>query len=214
MGQLIDGVWHDTGTIPNLPAVNFNVQLPHFVTGSLPMALPGPTGTGGFIAEKDRYHLYVSLACPWAHRTLIMRKLKGLEPFISVSVVNPLMLENGWTFDDSFPGATGDTLYQNEFLYQLYLHADPHYSGRVTVPVLWDKKNHTIVSNESAEIIRMFNTAFDALGAKAGDYYPPALQTKIDELNGWIYDTVNNGVYKAGFATSQGSLRRGGGESV
>lgn len=167
------------------------------------MALPRPTGTGGFIAEKDRYHLYVSLACPWAHRTLIMRKLKGLEPFISVSVVNPLMLENGWTFDDSFPGATGDTLYQNEFLYQLYLHADPHYSGRVTVPVLWDKKNHTIVSNESAEIIRMFNTAFDALGAKAGDYYPPALQTKIDELNGWIYDTVNNGVYKAGFATSQ-----------
>ncbi len=111
-----------------------------------------------------------------------MRKLKGLEPFISVSVVNPLMLENGWTFDDSFPGATGDTLYQHEFLYQLYLHADPHYSGRVTVPVLWDKKNHTIVSNESAEIIRMFNTAFDALGAKAGDYYPPALQTKIDEL--------------------------------
>ena len=132
-----------------------------------------------------------------------MRKLKGLEPFISVSVVNPLMLENGWTFDDSFPGATGDTLYQHEFLYQLYLHADPHYSGRVTVPVLWDKKNHIIVSNESAEIIRMFNTAFDALGAKAGDYYPPALQTKIDELNGWIYDTVNNGVYKAGFATSQ-----------
>lgn len=113
------------------------------------------------------------------------------------------MLENGWTFDDSFPGATGDTLYQHEFLYQLYLHADPHYSGRVTVPVLWDKKNHTIVSNESAEIIRMFNTAFDALGAKAGDYYPPALQTKIEELNGWIYDTVNNGVYKAGFATSQ-----------
>ncbi len=115
MGQLIDGVWHDTGTIPNLPAVNFNVQLPHFVTGSLPMARQGPTGTGGFIAEKDRYHLYVSLACPWAHRTLIMRKLKGLEPFISVSVVNPLMLENGWTFDDSFPGATGDTLYQHEF---------------------------------------------------------------------------------------------------
>lgn len=184
------------GTIPNLPAVNFNVQLPHFVTGSLPMA-HCPTGTGGFIAEKDRYHLYISLACPWAHRTLIMRKLKGLEPFISVSVVNPLMLENGWTFDDSFPGATGDTLYQHEFLYQLYLHADPHYSGRVNVPCC-GTKNHTIVSNESAEIIRMFNTAFDALGAKAGDYYPPALQTKIDELNGWIYDTVNNGVYKAG----------------
>ncbi|SUX83301.1 Glutathione S-transferase, C-terminal domain [Citrobacter koseri] len=113
------------------------------------------------------------------------------------------MLENGWTFDDNFPAATGDTLYQHEFLYQLYLHADPHYSGRVTVPVLWDKKNHTIVSNESAEIIRMFNTAFDALGAKAGDYYPTALRGKIDELNSWIYDNVNNGVYKAGFATSQ-----------
>ncbi|NEN67765.1 glutathione S-transferase family protein, partial [Escherichia coli] len=148
-------------------------------------------------------HLYVSLACPWAHRTLILRKLKGLEPFISVSVVKPLMLENGWTFADDFPGATGDQLYHHQFLYQLYLQADPHYTGRVTVPVLWDKKQQTIVSNESAEIIRMFNTAFDGLGARAGDYYPPALREKIDELNGWIYDNVNNGVYKAGFATSQ-----------
>ncbi len=112
------------------------------------------------------------------------------------------MLENGWTFDDDFPAATGDTLYQHEFLYQLYLHADPHYTGRVTVPVLWDKSS-TIVSNESAEIIRMFNTAFDGLGATAGDYYPPALRENIDALNGWIYDNVNNGVYKAGFATSQ-----------
>lgn len=203
MGQLIDGVWHDTWYDTKSTGGKFQRSASAFRNWLTADGAPGPTGTGGFIAEKDRYHLYVSLACPWAHRTLIMRKLKGLEPFISVSVVNPLMLENGWTFDDSFPGATGDTLYQNEFLYQLYLHADPHYSGRVTVPVLWDKKNHTIVSNESAEIIRMFNTAFDALGAKAGDYYPPALQTKIDELNGWIYDTVNNGVYKAGFATSQ-----------
>ncbi|PIN65684.1 glutathione-dependent reductase [Klebsiella pneumoniae] len=162
----------------------------------------GPSGEGGFAAEKDRYHLYVSLACPWAHRTLIMRKLKGLEPFLPVSVVNPLMLENGWTFDDSFPEATGDTLYQHDFLYQLYLHADPHYTGRVTVPVLWDKKQQTIVSNESAEIIRMFNTAFDGLGAGRG-VLPPALREQIDELNGWIYDNVNNGVYKAGFATSQ-----------
>ena len=203
MGQLIDGVWHDTWYDTKSTGGKFQRSASAFRNWLTADGAPGPTGTGGFIAEKDRYHLYVSLACPWAHRTLIMRKLKGLEPFISVSVVNPLMLENGWTFDDSFPGATGDTLYQHEFLYQLYLHADPHYSGRVTVPVLWDKKNHTIVSNESAEIIRMFNTAFDALGAKAGDYYPPALQTKIDELNGWIYDTVNNGVYKAGFATSQ-----------
>ena len=194
MGQLIDGVWHDTWYDTKSTGGKFQRSASAFRNWLTADGAPGPTGKGGFAAEKDRYHLYVSLACPWAHRTLIMRKLKGLEPFISVSVVNPLMLENGWTFDDSFPGATGDTLYQHEFLYQLYLHADPHYSGRVTVPVLWDKKNHTIVSNESAEIIRMFNTAFDALGAKAGDYYPPALQLKIDELNGWIYDTVNNGV--------------------
>ncbi len=140
--------------------------------------------------------MYVSLACPWAHRTLIMRKLKGLEPFLPVSVVNPLMLENGWTFDDSFPEATGDTLYQHDFLYQLYLHADPHYTGRVTVPVLWDKKQQTIVSNESAEIIRMFNTAFDGLGARAGDYYPPALREQIDELNGWIMTTSTTACIK------------------
>ena len=214
MGQLIDGVWHDTWYDTKSTGGKFQRSASAFRNWLTADGAPGPTGTGGFIAEKDRYHLYVSLACPWAHRTLIMRKLKGLEPFISVSVVNPLMLENGWTFDDSFPGATGDTLYQHEFLYQLYLRADPHYSGRVTVPVLWDKKNHTIVSNESAEIIRMFNTAFDALGAKAGDYYPPALQTKIDELNGWIYDTVNNGVYKSWLCHQPASLRRGGGESV
>ncbi|SQJ93067.1 putative glutathione S-transferase [Escherichia coli] len=166
MGQLIDGVWHDTWYDTKSTGGKFQRSASAFRNWLTADGAPGPTGTGGFIAEKDRYHLYVSLACPWAHRTLIMRKLKGLEPFISVSVVNPLMLENGWTFDDSFPGATGDTLYQNEFLYQLYLHADPHYSGRVTVPVLWDKKNHTIVSNESAEIIRMFNTAFDAWARK------------------------------------------------
>ncbi|WP_233208926.1 glutathione S-transferase family protein, partial [Erwinia sp. B116] len=140
---------------------------------------------------------------PWAHRTLIMRQLKGLEETISVSVVHPLMLENGWTFDEDFPAATGDSLYQNEYLYQLYLHAEPTYTGRVTVPVLWDKQQHTIVSNESADIIRMLNSAFDGVGARAGDYYPDDLQAQIDELNGWIYDTVNNGVYKSGFATSQ-----------
>ncbi|TGD36394.1 glutathione-dependent reductase, partial [Salmonella enterica subsp. enterica serovar Poona] len=203
MGQLIDGVWHDTWYDTKSSGGKFQRSASAFRNWLTADGAPGPSGEGGFAAEKDRYHLYVSLACPWAHRTLIFRKLKGLEPFIPVSVVNPLMLENGWTFDDTFPAATGDTLYQHEFLYQLYQHADLHYSGRVTVPVLWDKKNHTIVSNESAEIIRMFNSAFDGLGAKAGDYYPPALQSKIDELNGWIYDNVNNGVYKAGFATSQ-----------
>lgn len=132
MGQLIDGVWHDTWYDTKSTGGKFQRSASAFRNWLTADGAPGPTGTGGFIAEKDRYHLYVSLACPWAHRTLIMRKLKGLEPFISVSVVNPLMLENGWTFDDSFPGATGDTLYQHEFLYQLYLHADPHYSGRVT----------------------------------------------------------------------------------
>lgn len=202
MGLLIEGHWHDQwyesskdGAFQREQALRRN-----WVTmdGS-----PGPTGSGGFVAQAGRYHLYVSLACPWAHRTLITRQIKGLESLIEVSVVSWLMLENGWTFDDSFPEATGDTLYQHDFLYQLYLHADPHYTGRVTVPVLWDKKQQTIVSNESAEIIRMFNTAFDGLGARAGDYYPPALREQIDELNGWIYDNVNNGVYKAGFATSQ-----------
>ena len=203
MGQLIDGVWHDTWYDTKSTGGRFQRSTSAFRNWLTADGSAGPSGEGGFAAEKDRYHLYVSLACPWAHRTLIMRKLKGLENLLPVSVVNPLMFENGWTFADDFPAATGDRLYQHEFLYQLYLRADPHYSGRVTVPVLWDKKNHTIVSNESADIIRMLNTAFDAQGARAGDYYPQALRSQIDELNGWIYDTVNNGVYKAGFATSQ-----------
>lgn len=140
MGQLIDGVWHDTWYDTKSSGGKFQRSASAFRNWLTADGTPGPSGEGGFAAEKDRYHLYVSLACPWAHRTLIFRKLKGLEPFIPVSVVNPLMLENGWTFDDTFPAATGDTLYQHEFLYQLYLHADPHYSGRVTVPVLWIKK--------------------------------------------------------------------------
>ena len=203
MGQLIDGVWHDVWYDTKSTGGRFKRSESVFRNWLTADGEAGPTGEGGFAPEKDRYHLYVSLACPWAHRTLIFRALKGLEPFIDVSVVNPLMLESGWTFDDNFPAATGDKLYQHDFLYQLYLHADPHYTGRVTVPVLWDKKNHTIVSNESADIIHMLNSAFDAHGAKAGDYYPPELRTQIDELNSWIYDNVNNGVYKAGFATSQ-----------
>lgn len=203
MGQLIDGVWHDTWYDTKSTGGRFKRSESAWRNWITPDGSAGPGGQAGFAAERDRYHLYVSLACPWAHRTLLMRQLKGLEEMIPVSVVHPLMLENGWTFDDSFPDATGDRLYQNEFLYQLYLHADAHYSGRVTVPVLWDKKQNTIVSNESADIMRMFNSAFDALGAKAGDYYPLALRENIDELNSWIYDTVNNGVYKAGFATSQ-----------
>ena len=203
MGQLIDGVWHDTWYDTKSTGGRFKRSESAWRSWVTPDGSAGPSGNAGFAAERDRYHLYVSLACPWAHRTLLMRQLKGLENMIDVSVVHPLMLENGWTFDDSFPAATGDKLHQNEFLYQLYLHADKDYTGRVTVPVLWDKQQNTIVSNESADIIRMFNSAFDGVGARAGDYYPPALRDKIDGLNGWIYDTVNNGVYKAGFATSQ-----------
>ncbi|WP_075182690.1 glutathione S-transferase family protein [Pantoea sp. 1.19] len=203
MGQLIDGVWHDSGYDALATGGRFTRRASawrHWVTQD---GRAGPTGEAGFKAEKDRYHLYVSLACPWAHRTLLMRKLKGLEDHIGISVVHPLMLENGWTFDDDFPAATGDVLYQNDFLYQLYLHADPHYSGRVTVPVLWDKERHTLVSNESADILRMLNSAFDAVGAKAGDYSPAARLPAIDEINDWVYHTVNNGVYQAGFATCQ-----------
>ncbi|KHE00638.1 glutathionyl-hydroquinone reductase YqjG [Pantoea stewartii] len=203
MGQLIDGVWHDTWYDTKSTGGRFKRSESAWRSWVTPDGSAGPSGNAGFAAERDRYHLYVSLACPWAHRTLLMRQLKGLENMIDVSVVHPLMLENGWTFDDSFPAATGDKLHQNEFLYQLYLHADKDYTGRVTVPVLWDKQQNTIVSNESADIIRMFNSAFDGVGARAGDYYPPALRDKIDDLNGWIYGTVNNGVYKAGFATSQ-----------
>lgn len=202
MGQLIDGVWHDNWYDTKSTGGRFKRSEAVFRNWVTADGSAGPHGKGGFRAEAGRYHLYVSLACPWAHRTLIMRQLKGLEEMISVSVVHPLMLENGWTFDEDFPDATGDSLYQNEYLYQLYLHADPTYTGRVTVPVLWDKHQHTIVSNESADIIRMFNSAFDAVGARAGDYYPAELRDEIDELNGWIYDTVNNGVYKSGFATS------------
>ena len=163
----------------------------------------GPSGEGGFKAEADRYHLYVSYACPWAHRTLIFRKLKGLEDLIGVSAVHPDMLNDGWTFDTDFAGATGDTLYGSRFARDIYTRADPKVSGRVTVPILWDKQRETIVSNESAEIIRMFNSAFNGLTGNTDDYYPEALRAEIDAVNERIYDTVNNGVYKAGFATTQ-----------
>ncbi|MBA0187084.1 glutathione S-transferase family protein [Pectobacterium odoriferum] len=203
MGQLVDGVWLDTWYETKSTGGHFKRSESAFRNWVTPDGAPGLTGTGGFPAQSGRYHLYVSLACPWAHRTLLMRQLKGLVDHIAVSVVHPLMLDHGWTFGTDFEAATGDSLYQHEFLYQLYLHAMPDYSGRVTVPVLWDTEQHTIVSNESADIIRMLNSAFDGVGATAGDYYPEALRSQIDELNGWIYDKVNNGVYKVGFATSQ-----------
>jgi putative glutathione S-transferase len=160
---------------------------------------PGPSGEGGFQAEAGRYHLYVSLACPWAHRTLIFRKLKKLTEVIGVSVVDPHMLAEGWEFNDELP----DHLHGSRRLYEVYLRAEPRYSGRVTVPVLWDKERGTIVSNESADIIRMLNSAFDVFGDATLDFYPEALRTEIDALNTVVYDNVNNGVYRAGFATTQ-----------
>lgn len=203
MGQLVDGVWQDIWYDTKSTGGHFKRSTSQFRNWITPDGQPSPHGRGGFNAEKDRYHLYVSLACPWAHRALLMRSLKGLESLIPVSVVHPLMLDKGWTFGTDFPDTTGDSLYQSDYLYQLYLRAEPTYSGRVTVPILWDKQQQTIVSNESADIMRIFNSAFDGVGAAKGDYYPEALRVKIEEINGWVYDAVNNGVYKAGFATSQ-----------
>lgn len=202
MGLLIDGIWHDEWYDTKSTGGRFVRKDSAFRNWVTPDGAPGPSGDGGFSAEAGRYHLYVSLACPWAHRTLIMRALKGLEEMIDVSIVNWLMLERGWTFDDA-PGVIPDPIHNAQCMHEVYTAADPLYTGRVTVPVLWDKQTGQIVSNESSEIIRMLGTAFDHLGAKPGDYYPEALRTEIDELNQRIYDTVNNGVYRAGFATTQ-----------
>lgn len=202
MGLLVDGKWVDQWYDTKSSGGRFirkNSQFRNWITKD---GSAGPSGQAGFQAEKDRYHLYVSLACPWAHRTLMLRALKGLEDYISISIVNPLMLENGWTFEKA-DGVIQDTVNQADFLYQVYLEADPHYTGRVTVPVLWDKKTKTIVNNESSEIIRMLNFAFDDIGAKEGDYSPEALMDEIDSMNEFVYDNINNGVYKAGFATAQ-----------
>ena len=202
MGLLVEGTWQDRWYDTKSSGGRFQRQDSVFRNWVTPDGRPGPSGEGGFRAEPGRYHLYVSLACPWAHRTLIFRKLKGLERMIDVSVVHWLMLEHGWELKTG-PGATGDPLFGARYLYQIYTRAKPDYTGRVTVPVLWDKQQATIVSNESAEIIRMFNRAFDGVGAAEGDYYPAALRTEIEAINDRVYHTVNNGVYKAGFATSQ-----------
>lgn len=201
MGQLIDGRWHDQwyDTSKDGRFQRENAQRRNWITAD---GQPGPTGEGGFRAEAGRYHLYVSLACPWAHRTLIYRQLKGLESLIDVSVVSWLMLEDGWTFDKVL-GSTGDKLDGLTFLHQRYTKDDANYTGRVTVPVLWDKHEQRIVSNESAEIIRMFNSAFDGITGNSLDLYPEPLRAQIDELNERIYPAVNNGVYRAGFATTQ-----------
>jgi putative glutathione S-transferase len=202
MGLLVDGVWQDKWYDTRKSGGRFVRTEAQFRNWVTPDGSAGASGEGRFAAEPGRYHLYVSLACPWAHRTLIFRALKKLENMISVDVVHHFMGEHGWTFlaED---GATGDTLHGAAFLHQIYTRADPNYSGRVTVPVLWDKQSGTVVSNESSEIIRMFNSAFDGIGAAKGDYYPKALRAEIDAINATVYDNVNNGVYKCGFATAQ-----------
>ena len=202
MGMLIDGKWHSDGSGFADDDGRFKRQETTFRNWVTADGSPGPTGKGGFKAEPGRYHLYVSWACPWAHRTLIFRSLKGLEDMISLSVVHWFMGEDGWTFKEG-PGVIPDTVNGADLLREVYLKADPDYTGKVTVPVLWDQQTGTIVSNESADIIRMFNSAFDDIGAAAGDYNPEPLHDEIEALNARIYDTVNNGVYKAGFATSQ-----------
>ena len=203
MGQLVNGVW-ETGPVDTKKTGGaFRRGTSGFRNWITPDGAPGPSGEGGFAAESGRYHLYVSYACPWAHRALIFRALKGLEPHIGVSVVHPDMLDDGWSFAEGFDGATGDTLHGLAFLRDLYVKADAGVSGRVTVPVLWDRERGTIVSNESAEIIRMFNSAFDAITSDGQDFRPPALRDGIEDVNARVYDTLNNGVYKCGFASTQ-----------
>ena len=200
MGLLVDGVWQQDGV---------RTKDGHFVRPTSPLrnwvtpdGSAGPSGEGGFKAAPGRYHLYVSLSCPWAHRTVIFRKLKGLENAISMSIVSPDMLMDGWTFDRA-TGSSGDDVNGKSKLSEIYVLADPKFTGRVSVPVLWDKERKTIVNNESSEIIRMFNSAFDAFTNERADYYPEALRAEIDRINDAVYPNINNGVYRAGFATSQ-----------
>src|SRR5580704_13217840 len=202
MGFLADGQGHDGGYDTGNTGGRFVRKESHFRNWVTADGSAGPSGKSGFKAEAGRYHLYVSLACPWAHRTLIFRMIKRLDSMISVSVVHWFMGAEGWTFADG-EGVIPDSINGAKRLYEVYTKADPSYSGRVTVPVLWDKSRSTIVNNESAEIIRMLNSAFDNVGAALGDYYPPDLRGEIDALNSRIYDTVNNGVYKSCFATTQ-----------
>lgn len=203
MGQLVDGVWQDVWYDTKSTGGAFKRTTAKFRNWITADGSAGPSGEGGFPAEAGRYHLYVSYACPWAHRTLIFRKLKGLEDLITISAVHPDMLGEGWTFEMDDKGATGDTLYGLDFAREVYTKADPEISGRVTVPILWDKQRETIVSNESSEIIRMFNSAFNHITGNTLDFWPEELRDEIEEVNSRIYSTVNNGVYKSGFATSQ-----------
>lgn len=203
MGFLVDGEWRDKWYDTDKTGGKFERSESQFRNWVTTDGSAGPSGKAGFPAASGRYHLYVSYACPWAHRTLIFRQLKGLEPHVAVSVVHPDMLGEGWTFKSDWPGSTGDRLYDKPFARDIYTKADPKFSGHVTVPILWDTAQETIVSNESAEIIRMFNTAFDGITGNTEDFWPEALREAIEPVNDRIYDTLNNGVYKAGFATSQ-----------
>jgi putative glutathione S-transferase len=202
MGLLVDGKWQDQWYDTKSTGGRFERKAPSFRNWITADGSAGPSGIGGFKAEANRYHLYVSLACPWAHRTVIYRKLKGLEDMISMSVVNAYMGAEGWTFAPG-EGVIADPILNAINVHEIYTAAQADYTGRVTVPILWDKKTNTIVSNESPEIIRMFNSAFDQVGALPGDYSPPELLAEIDQLNDFIYPTINNGVYRAGFATTQ-----------
>ena len=203
MGQLVDGVWHDVWYDTGKSGGAFERSTSSFRNWITADGSPGPSGIGGFKAESGRYHLYVSYACPWAHRTMIFRQIKELADHISFDVVHPDMLSDGWTFATDDAGATGDRQFGLPFVRDIYLRADPNISGRATVPILWDKQQNTIVSNESSEIIRMFNSAFNGLTGNDLDFYPPALQADIEPINGRIYDTFNNGVYRCGFSTTQ-----------
>jgi putative glutathione S-transferase len=191
--------WYDTASTDGA-FKRSEAQFRNWITAD---GRPGPSGRGGFAAESGRYHLYVSYACPWAHRTLIFRQIKGLEPHIDVSVVHPDMMGDGWTFATDAEGATGDRQFDLPFARDIYTRADPVFTGRVTVPILWDRQDNTIVSNESSEIIRMFNSAFDGMTGNTDDYWPEDLREAIAPVNDRIYDTLNNGVYRCGFATTQ-----------
>lgn len=206
MGLLVDGQWQDKWYDTEASGGRFVREDAGFRNWVTADGSAGPTGVGGFKAEANRYHLYVSLACPWAHRTTIYRKLKGLEDMISLSVVHPFMGDKGWTFAEG-AGVIADPIVNASYLYEVYVAAKPDYTGRVTVPILWDKKTNTIVSNESSEIIRMLNSAFDEVGATDVNFLPKELLAEIDAINEFVYSAVNNGVYKAGFATTEAAYK-------
>lgn len=203
MGLLIDGQWHDKWYDTSESGGAFKRSEAGFRNWITADGTAGPSGEAGFKAQAGRYHLYVSYACPWAHRALIFRTIKGLSDLIDVSVVHPDMMGDGWSFQSDFDGATGDRLFDLPFARDIYTRAVPDNTGRVTVPILWDKERETIVSNESSEIIRMLNSAFDGLTDNKADYWPTTLRPEIEKVNARIYDTLNNGVYKCGFATTQ-----------